>query len=81
MKIKKVSRSNETVSYSLRDTEESFTIQPEDITMGVNLEAEDDDIIAYYETYSKKKFAYRNVYIRVKPSPTELDLIKKQGRG
>ena len=78
MKIKKVSRSNETVSYSLRDTEESFTIQPEDITMGVNLEAEDDDIIAYYETYSKKKFAYRNVYIRVKPSPAELDLIKKQ---
>jgi hypothetical protein len=58
--------------------DESFTIQPEDITMGVNLEAEDDDIIAYYETYSKKKFAYRNVYIRVKPSPAELDLIKKQ---
>ena len=46
--------------------------------MGVNLDAEDDDIIAYYETYSKKKFAYRNVYIRVKPSPAELDLIKKQ---
>jgi len=78
MKIKKVSRSNEVISYSQRDTDESFTIQPEDITMGVNLEAEDDDIIAYYETYSKKKFAYRNVYIRVKPSPAELDLIKKQ---
>ena len=78
MKIKKVSRSNEVISYSQRDTEESFTIQPEDITMGVNLDAEDDDIIAYYETYSKKKFAYRNVYIRVKPSPAELDLIKRQ---
>jgi len=78
MKIKKVSRSNEVISYSQRDTDESFTIQPEDITMGVNLDAEDDDIIAYYETYSKKKFAYRNVYIRVKPSPAELDLIKKQ---
>ena len=78
MKIKKVSKSNEVISYSQRDTDESFTIQPEDITMGVNLDAEDDDIIAYYETYSKKKFAYRNVYIRVKPSPAELDLIKKQ---
>ena len=78
MKIKKVSRSNEVISYSQRDMDESFTIQPEDITMGVNLEAEDDDIIAYYETYSKKKFAYRNVYIRVKPSPAELDLIKRQ---
>ena len=78
VKIKKVSRSNEVVSYSQRDTEESYTIQPEDITMGVNLEAEDDDIVAYYETYSKKKFPYRNVYIRVKPSPAELDLIKQQ---
>jgi hypothetical protein len=77
-KIKKVTRSNEVVSYSQRDTEESFTIQPEDITMGVNLEAEDDDIVAYYETYSKKKFPYRNVYVRVKPSPAELDLIKQQ---
>jgi hypothetical protein len=77
-KIKKVARSNEVVSYSQRDTEESFTIQPEDITMGVNLDAEDDDIVAYYETYSKKKFPYRNVYIRVKPSPAELDLMQRQ---
>ena len=75
-KIKKVSRSSEIVSYSGRDTEESFSIQPEDITMGVNLDAEDDDIIAYYETYSKKKFAYRNVFIRVKPSPAALDNIQ-----
>ena len=36
-KIKKVSRSSEIVSYSGRDTEESFSIQPEDITMGVNM--------------------------------------------
>ena len=77
-KIKKVSRSSEIVSYSGRDTEESFSIQPEDITMGVNLDAEDDDIIAYYETYSKKKFAYRNVFIRVKPSPAALDNIQEE---
>ena len=77
-KIKKVSRSSEIVSYSGRDTEESFSIQPEDITMGVNLDAEDDVIIAYYETYSKKKFAYRNVFIRVKPSPAALDNIQEE---
>jgi len=77
-KIKKVSRSSEIVSYSGRDTQESFSIQPEDITMGVNLDAEDDDIIAYYETYSKKKFAYRNVFIRVKPSPAALDNIQEE---
>ena len=77
-KIKKVSRSTEVVSYSQRDTEESFSIQPEDITMGVNLEAEDEDIIPYYETYSKKKFAYRNVFIKITPSPAVLDNIQEE---
>ena len=77
-KIRKVSKSSEIVSYSGRDTEESFSIQPEDITMGVNLDAEDDDIIPYYETYSKKKFAYRNVFIKVNPSPAALDNIQEE---
>ena len=77
-KIKKVSRSTEIVSYSQRDTEESFSIQPEDITMGVNLEAEDEDIIPYYETYAKKKFAYRNEFIKITPSPAILDNIKEE---
>ena len=77
-KIKKVARSNEVVSYSLRETEESFSTQPEDVTMGINLDAEHDDIIAYYETYSKKKFPFRNVYMRVKPSPAEIDLLQRQ---
>ena len=77
-KIKRVAKSTNVVSYSQRDTEESFSIQPEDITMGVNLDAEDDDVIPYYETYSKKKFAYRNVFIRVTPSPAELAVIKEQ---
>ena len=77
-KIKKVAKSSEVISYSQRDTEESFSVQPEDITMGVNLDAEDDDVIPYYETYSKKKFAYRNVFIRVTPPPAELAVIKEQ---
>ena len=77
-KIKRVAKSTDVVSYSQRDTEESFSIQPEDITMGVNLDAEDDDVIPYYETYSKKKFAYRNVFIRVTPPPAELAVIKEQ---
>jgi hypothetical protein len=77
-KIKRVAKSTNVVSYSQRDTEESYSIQPEDITMGVNLDAEDDDVIPYYETYSKKKFAYRNVFIRVTPPPAELAVIKEQ---
>ena len=77
-KIKRVAKSNEIVSYSQRDTDESFSTQPEDITMGVNLEAEDEDIIPYYETYAKKKFAYRNVFLKVEPTPAEIDLLKKE---
>ena len=77
-KIKKVSRSTEVVSYSQRDINESFSTQPEDITMGVNLEAEDEDIIPYYETYTKKKLAYRNVFMTVNPTPAEISLLKEQ---
>jgi hypothetical protein len=77
-KIKRVSKSTEAVSYSERDVHYPQSIQPEDITMGVNLDAEDDDIIPYYETYAKKKFAYRNVFIRVVPSPAEMEVIKEQ---
>ena len=76
-KIKKVSKSTDVISYSERDTELGGFSQPEDITMGISLEAEDEDIIPYYETYSKKKFPYRNVYIKVNPSPAEMDNIKE----
>ena len=75
-KIKKVARSTEIVSYTTRDTDLSGNIQPEDVTMGVNLDAEDDDIIPYYENYHKKKFAYRNVYLKVLKTPAEMDVIK-----
>ena len=77
-KIKKASRGTDVVSYSEKDLSVSETIQPEDITMGVNLEAEDDDILPYYEVYSKKKFAYFNVFIKVIPSQAELDNIKDE---
>ena len=77
-KIKKVTRSTDVVSYSERDVDLGESIQPEDITMGISLEAEDEDIIAYYETYHKKKFEYYNVYIKVQPSPAEMDNIKEE---
>jgi len=77
-KIKKVEKGTDVVSYSERDVDLGESIQPEDITMGISLEAEDEDIIPYYETYHKKKFAYYNVYLRVQPSPAEMDLIKEE---
>jgi hypothetical protein len=77
-KIKKASKGTDVVSYSDRDVPLSDSIQPEDITMGVDLQAEDDDILPYYETYAKKKFPYYNVYIKVTPSPAELDNIQDE---
>lgn len=76
-KIKKVTKGSDVVSYSQRDAEFTDSIQPEDLTYGVNMDAEDDDIIPYYETYSKKKFKYRNVYIKIEPSESELLMLKE----
>jgi len=77
-KIKKVSKGSDVVSYSQRDADFTDSIQPEDLTYGVNMDAEDDDIIPYYETYSKKKFKYRNVYIKIEPSESQLIMLKEQ---
>ena len=77
-KIKKAEGPSSTVSYSQRDTDMPESIQPEDITMGITLEAEDDDILPYYETYSKKKYPYRNVFIKILPTPAEMQQIKAQ---
>ena len=77
-KIKKVTKGSDVISYSQRDTDFTDSIQSEDLTYGINMNAEDDDIVPYYETYSKKKFKYYNVYIKVEPSPAQLDLLKEQ---
>ena len=58
-RIKKAASPSEVVTYSQRDIDQSASVQPEDITLGINLEAEDDDILPYYETYKKIKHAYR----------------------
>ena len=76
-KIKKVSGAADNISFSQRPSTDYQSIQPEDITMGVTIEGEDDDIVPYYETYSKKKHAYRNVFIKVLPSPAEMEQIKE----
>jgi len=76
-RIKKVTKGSDVVSYSQRDAEFTDSIQPEDLTYGVNMDAEDEDILPYYETYSKKKFKYRNVYIKIEPSEAELLMLKE----
>ena len=77
-KIKKAEGQNEVVTYSQRNIDDSANIQAEDITLGITTEAEDDDILSYYETYAKKKHAYRNVFIKRTPPPDVMRKIKAQ---
>ena len=77
-KIKKVTGASDSVSFSQRPSTDYQSIQPEDITMGLTIEGEDDDIVPYYETYSKKKHSYRNVFIKILPSPIQMQAIKEK---
>ena len=77
-KIKKAEGQNEVVTYSQRNIDDSANIQAEDISLGITTEAEDDDILSYYETYAKKKHAYRNVFIKRTPPPDVMRKIKAQ---
>jgi len=65
-KINKInSSSSSSSSYSQRDLESSKIIQPEDISFGLNPEGEEDEIISYYENYTKIKVPFVNAFIRV----------------
>ena len=77
-KIKRAAGNAENTRYSQRDIDQSESIQPEDITLGITVGAEDDDILPLYETYNKKKFPYRNVFMKVLPSPQQMAKIKEQ---
>ena len=76
-KIKKAGGQAEIVSYSQRDGDASGNIQPEDITMGLTVEGEDDDIVSYYECYQKVKIPYVNVFIKIPPTEEEVAEIRQ----
>ena len=76
-KINKVASANEIGNYSDRDSSDSKVIQPEDITMGISLDAEDDDILPYYEVYKKIKVKFYNVFTQSPPSSEEMKYLEK----
>ena len=76
-KIKDAAGESETISYSQRDTVTSQSIQAEDITMGLTIEGEDDDIVSYYECYQKIKIPYVNVFVKIPPTEEELEEIRR----
>ena len=71
------SGSGVTETLSLRDREESKNIQIEDISLGIGSDGDDEDIIAYYETYKKIKKPYINAYIKSPPDDVEMREIQK----
>jgi len=76
-KIMNASGEAEIVTYSKRDTGISDNIQSEDITNSVNPEAEDEQILSYYECYKKVKIPYVNLFIKIPPTNEELEEINR----
>jgi len=80
-KIQKASSQNaSTLTYSVRDSADSSSIQSGDMGNqdSYTIEGEEDDILDYYEVYSKKKVHYVNAYIQVVPTQVEMEQIRNQ---
>jgi hypothetical protein len=77
-KINKVNSStNYSSSYTQRDLESSKIVQPEDVSYGLNPKGEEEEIIAYYENYSKIKIPFVNAFIRVPLTTDQENQLKK----
>jgi len=76
-KITKASDSTGSYSYSERDIEDSKVIYPDDISFTYKPDSEEDQLISYYENYSKVKIPFVNVFLRIEPKPSELEEIKR----
>ena len=65
--------------YSDRDILETDIIFPAD-TQGESYDSsgEEDDIIDYYECYSKEQVLFVNVFVNMPPGPSEMEEIEKQ---
>ena len=78
-KIVRASGQIQTKQYSMRDVHDSETIQPGDIEQEAHtLEGEQDEILDFYEVYSKEKVAYVNLWMKQPPTEQELIDIKQQ---
>lgn len=77
-KIVRASGSVQSKQYSQRDIHESESIQPGDIEYeAYTLEGEQDDILDFYEVYTKEKIQHVNVWLKEPPTKQELEQIRK----
>ena len=80
-KIVRATGSIESKQYSFRDVHESEVIQPGDVeNESYTLEGEQDDVLDFYEVYSKEQVAFVNVWVKQPPTPEELAMIQEQAQ-
>jgi len=80
-KIVRASGNAETKNYSMRDVHESTNIQPGDVEQeAFDIEGEQDEILDYYEVYTKERVPFVNVFSKKTPTPEELEAIKQQAK-
>ena len=78
-KIVRATGNVQSKQYSFRDIHDSETIQPGDVEYeAYTLEGEQDEILDFYEVYSKEKVPFVNVFIKQPPSDEEIISIKQQ---
>ena len=66
-------------NYSNRDALETDLIFPADTTGDAyDSTGQEDTIIDYYESYSKEKVLFMNVFVNMPPGPAEMEELKKQ---
>lgn len=64
-------------SYSQTSTVDSKVVHTGDIQHTYTPDSEEDELINYYENYSKVKVPFVNVFLQIQPSDAELAEIKK----
>ena len=77
-KIKAASNMGQVSQYSMADRSDAQSILPEDITLGISLDGEDDDLLDYYETYEKIKVPFVTAFMKIPLSPAEVTQIDKE---
>ena len=78
-KIVRASGKVQSKQYSERDVHLSETIQPGDVEYDAyTLEGEQDEILDFYEVYSKEKVPFVNLWIKTPPSEQQLKEIQQR---
>jgi len=79
-KIKKASGQASSIGYSSRDSSTSRNVQPDDIATGESylLDGSEDEVLDYYEVYSKVKVPFRNLFVKIPADPAMIENAEKE---